>query len=127
METGKSCRIDRGGRWREACKLPTPAASLSRARQHELMYRAMIDAPEAPHQHHPAHTGRRWLDISLALSAMFVSVVSLIVAVEHGHTMERMADANTKMVEANSWPFISFDTHDLNEQGKADVRLVLTN
>jgi hypothetical protein len=87
----------------------------------------MIDAPEAPHQHHPAHTGRRWLDISLALSAMFVSVVSLIVAVEHGRTMERMADANTKMVEANSWPFISFDTHDLNEQGHADVRLVLTN
>jgi hypothetical protein len=79
----------------------------------------VIDAPEAPHQHHPAHTGHRWLDILLGLGAMFVSVVSLVVAVEHGQTMERMADANTKMVEANSWPFISFDTHDLNEQSNA--------
>jgi hypothetical protein len=41
----------------------------------------MIDAPEPTHQHHPAHTGHRWLDMSLALSAMFVSVVSLVVAV----------------------------------------------
>jgi hypothetical protein len=85
-----------------------------------------MDTPEAPHQH-PAHTGRRWLDMSLALSAMFISVVTLIVAIGHGRTMERMADANTKMVEANSWPFISFNTHDINEQGKADVRLTLTN
>jgi hypothetical protein len=54
----------------------------------------MIDAPEPPHQHHPAHSGHRWLDISLGLSAMFVSVISLVVAVEHGRTMERMVEAN---------------------------------
>jgi hypothetical protein len=86
----------------------------------------MIDAPEHPHQH-PAHTGHRWLDITLALSAMFVSVVSLVVAVEHGRTMERMADANSRMVEASSWPFVEFDTHDIDEQGKPEIRFVLTN
>jgi hypothetical protein len=86
----------------------------------------MVDPPEASHSH-PSHTGHRWLDIVLGLSAMFVSVVSLVVAVEHGRTMERMADANTRMVDANSWPFVEFDSHNVDEQGKADVRLVLTN
>jgi hypothetical protein len=82
--------------------------------------------PETPHSH-PSHTGHRWLDMVLGLSAMFVSVVSLVVAVEHGRTMERMADANTRMVDANSWPFVQFDSHNADAQGNADIRLVLTN
>jgi hypothetical protein len=86
----------------------------------------MVDLPEAPHSH-PPHTGHRRLDIVLGLSAMFVSVVSLIVAVEHGRTMERMADANTRMVDANAWPFVEFADHDADEHGNPDVRLVLTN
>lgn len=86
-----------------------------------------MDSPEAPHQHHAPHTGRPWLDIVLAVSAMFVSVVSLVVAVAHGRTMERMAEANTHMVEANSWPFVEFDSHNVNEKGEPQIRLVLTN
>ena len=85
-----------------------------------------METPEQPHQH-PAHTGHSWLDISLALCAMFVSVITLIVAIEHGRTMERMADANTRMVEASSWPFIEFSTHNVDEHGNANVRLVLNN
>src|SRR5580704_7329630 len=80
-----------------------------------ILYEVMV-APEAPHSH-PSHTGHRWLDIVLGLSAMFVSVVSLVVAVEHGRTMERMADANTRMVDANSWPFVEFDSHNADEKG----------
>jgi len=94
----------------------------------------MIDAPEPPHQHHQTHTGHRWLDMTLGLSAMFVSVISLVVAIEHGRTMERMAEANERMVQANgrmvqasSWPFIQFETHNVDEHGNADVRLVLVN
>jgi hypothetical protein len=83
--------------------------------------------PDPPEHHHAAHTGHRWLDLTLGLSAMFVSVISLVVAVAHGRTMERMADANTRMVEANSWPFVVFETHNIDEQGNSDVRLVLTN
>jgi hypothetical protein len=83
--------------------------------------------PEAPEHHHTSHTGHRWLDLTLGISAMFVSVVSLIVAVEHGRTMERMADANTRMVEANSWPFVEFESHNVDEHGNGDVRLLLVN
>jgi hypothetical protein len=58
---------------------------------------------------------------------MFVSVISLFVAIEHGRTMERMAEANARMVEANSWPFVEYDSHNVDEQGNAKIRLVLTN
>ena len=39
------------------------------------------------------------------LSALFISVVSLGVAILHGRTMEKMAEANAHLVAANSWPF----------------------
>lgn len=48
---------------------------------------------------HPAKTGHRLVDLVLALSAIAISVISLIVAVEHGRT-ER------QLVASNSWPFI---------------------
>jgi hypothetical protein len=80
----------------------------------------MIDAPEAPHHHHPAHTGRHWLDISLALSAMFVSVISLVVAVEHGRTMERL-------VAANSWPFLSYGAGTTTTNGIPSIHMHLSN
>lgn len=57
---------------------------------------------EAPHTHHSAHTGHRWLDISLALSAFFVSLVSLWLAMHHGQTME-------KLVASNSYPNIDVE------------------
>jgi hypothetical protein len=85
-----------------------------------------MESPEAPH-HHGSHTGHRWFDIALGLSAMFVSVTTLVVAIEHGRIMERMADANMRMVEANSWPFIDFSTHNVGDTGTPVVRLVLTN
>ena len=55
------------------------------------------------HDHgHRAHsTGFRWLDISLALSAFFVSLVSLWFAIHNARYMERL-------VAANSYPNIDF-------------------
>ena len=110
------------------------AANLRQHVEDEVICAAMVDTPEAPHQHHRAHTGHSWLDISLGLSAMFVSMVSLAVAIAHGHTMDRMAQANERMVEANgrmvqasSWPFVEFSTHNVDERGSPKVRLVLTN
>jgi hypothetical protein len=55
---------------------------------------------------HPRHTGHRWVDFVIAGSALLISVVSLVVAVRHGQTMEEMAHANARLVEANSWPFV---------------------
>jgi hypothetical protein len=48
---------------------------------------------------HPRHVGSRWIDLSLALAAIFISGVSLFVAIEHGKTEHQL-------VAANSWPFL---------------------
>lgn len=56
----------------------------------------MGPGPEVEHHHHH-QTGHRWLDITLAVSAVFISLMSLVLAIQHGHAME-------KMVEVSSWP-----------------------
>jgi hypothetical protein len=74
----------------------------------------MID-PGEPH-HHAHKTGHSWLDVALALTVILVSITSLIVTIVHGRAIERMADANAKLVEANSWPFVSYVTgHDRDD------------
>jgi hypothetical protein len=50
-------------------------------------------------QAHPRRTGLPLVDLALALSAIFISAVSLAVAIEHGRT-ER------DLVAASSWPFL---------------------
>jgi hypothetical protein len=47
----------------------------------------------------PRRTGMRWFDLTLALSAIFISAVSLAVAIEHGRT-ER------ELVASSAWPFL---------------------
>jgi hypothetical protein len=80
--------------------------------------------------HHAAHrhkSGNKWLDMTVALSALFISLVSLVIAVVHGRTMERMADANARLVAANSWPFIQYTTSNLDPQGNAVITMGVTN
>ena len=72
---------------------PTPNSSEPRTPESEI-------APEV------RKTGRSWVDLSAAVSALLISVTSLWVAVRHGHTMERMADANARLVAANSYPLL---------------------
>ena len=76
--------------------------------------------PEQEAAHLPHGTGHRWLDLTLALCAMFVSVVSLIVAVRHGATMDRL-------VAANSWPFLTYGTDNEDPQGKRRITLKVEN
>ena len=73
---------------------------------------------EAPHAAH--NTGSRWLDLTLALSAMFVSIVSLALAVHHGDAMDRL-------VAANSWPFLMYDTESIDPQGNRRISLKIEN
>lgn len=68
---------------------------------------------------HPHHTGNRWLDIMLAITAIFISVVSLYVAVQHGHT-ER------DLVASNSWPFPQVSETD-NLDNKDSVAFGIVN
>ena len=51
---------------------------------------------------------------------MFVSVVSLIVAVRHGVTMDRL-------VAANSWPFLTFGTDNQAADGTQRITLRIEN
>jgi hypothetical protein len=76
--------------------------------------------PEREVAHHPHRTGHRWLDLTLALSAMFVSVVSLVVAVRHGQAMDRL-------VAANSWPFLTYGTDNEDPAGRQRITLKVEN
>jgi hypothetical protein len=85
-----------------------------------------MDTPEVEaHAHH--RTGIRWLDASLALSAFAISIISLFVAIHHGHTMREMAEANARMVAASSWPFVQYGSGNLGADGSQTISLSLTN
>lgn len=64
---------------------------------------------------HAKHTGLPWLDLILAGSAIFISIVSLIVSIHHGHTMEKLVAANEKQVEASTLPVLRFTTGNVLE------------
>ena len=61
----------------------------------------MIEGPEIEKHRHK--TGHSHVDIILGSLAVLMSGVSIFIAVHHGQTME-------KLVEANSWPNISYST-----------------
>ena len=79
----------------------------------------MTPGPDGEHHHH-AQTGHRWLDITLAVSAVFISLVSLFLAVQHGRVMERM-------VEANTWAFVTVDFSNADRDFRPHTRLMLMN
>ena len=61
----------------------------------------MIEGPEIEKHRHK--TGHSHVDLILGSLAVLMSMVSIFIAVHHGQTME-------KLVEANSWPNISYST-----------------
>ncbi len=66
------------------------------------MFRMLLEhEPPEPHR-----TGHRWVDFTIAGSALLISVVSLFVTIRHGETMDQMAKANARLVQANSWPYL---------------------
>jgi hypothetical protein len=65
---------------------------------------------EPVHHHEPRGIGHKWFDAGITIAILLISASSLIVAVVHSSTLEKMADANARLVEANSWPFLSYDT-----------------
>jgi len=70
---------------------------------------------------HAHKTGRAWVDIAIALSAITISVISLFVAVAHGRTEE-------KLVAASSWPFLTFYTEKNGlDAGAWSIYLILQN
>jgi hypothetical protein len=85
--------------------------------------------PEAEHPppEHFHRTGPRPRDLVLPICALFVSVVSLAVAVLHGRAMERMAEANARLVQANSWPFLQYVSANHDAAGDLVITLGVHN
>jgi hypothetical protein len=80
-----------------------------------------VEAPETHGHAHHGGTGIRWLDMTLALAALFTSVVSLWLALEHGHDM-------AKLVQANSYPYLQIGQSDVEQDGVTEVsRLEVIN
>jgi hypothetical protein len=72
-------------------------------------------------------TGHRWIDLSAAGCALILSITSVFVAIRHGHTMERMAEANARLVEANSWPLLQTYNSDEGASGERVFSLIVSN
>jgi hypothetical protein len=79
------------------------------------------------HGHHGHGIGISWLDLVVGISAIFISVVSLVVSIEHGRTMERMVDQNQKMVEASTMPLLKIAGTEFDTSGKPMFRQVIGN
>jgi hypothetical protein len=80
---------------------------------------------ETHHEIHKTHHSR--LDIAIALCAIVLSITSLAVAILHGRTMERMADANARLVAANSWPLLQRYNSNLASDGARVSSLNVVN
>jgi hypothetical protein len=72
----------------------------------------MMETGAEIHAHHAV--GNRWIDLFLALSALILSITSIVIAIENDRAMQRL-------VTANSWPYLQLlhgnalpGTHDLH-------------
>jgi hypothetical protein len=74
-----------------------------------------------PETHAHAHkSGHSLVDMMLALSALVLSVVSMIIAIQNHHAMKQL-------VMANSWPYLQHDSSNVGKNGDAVVLLGLAN
>jgi hypothetical protein len=82
-----------------------------------------VHVPEAPR---PRRRGRRqeglprWLELTIAVTALVTSISSIVIAIQHGHTME-------KLVEANSVPYLVGGFSTVTDQGADVLSLDLLN
>ena len=83
-----------------------------------------VETHAHPHEH---KTGHRWVDMVVAFSALFISMVSLGVAILHGRTMETMAEANARLVAANSWPFLTYSVGTNVIDGEPTIHMRVVN
>jgi hypothetical protein len=79
----------------------------------------MGPGPDVEHHHHQ-HTGHRWLDVILGVSAVFISLMSLLLALQHGRAME-------KMVEMSSWPYVIVQFSNAHLDGSPAFSLAIVN
>lgn len=86
-----------------------------------------METPEVHTPHLPDHrrAGHRgglppWLELSVAITALITSISSIVIAIQHGHTME-------KLVQANSVPYLEGGFSDTATDGSKVLSLDLLN
>ena len=79
------------------------------------------------HHPHGHRTGHRLLDLAVPVSALLISVISLIIGIHHGRTMQEMAQANSRLVQANSWPLLQYATGNANDSGDPEITMKIVN
>lgn len=81
---------------------------------------------EKPHiQHHP--TGNRRLDLILPVTALFVSLISILIAWHHSEIMRDLVHQNERLVEAESLPYLDIYSSDLASDRTPALRLAVQN
>jgi hypothetical protein len=83
--------------------------------------------PEHEIKHHSHRTGHRLLDLALPVSALVLSVISLVIGIHHGRTMQDMAKENARLVQANSWPLLQYTTGNANNEGQPEISMKIEN
>lgn len=79
-----------------------------------------MEGPEV-HQPHARHGGLpRWLELGIAMTALITSISSIVIAIHHGKTME-------KLVEANSLPYMQGGISDVTTTGEQVMSFDLLN
>jgi hypothetical protein len=84
--------------------------------------------PELEHGHgHEHKSGIPWLDGIIAVSVIFISVISLVVSIEHGKSMEKMVEQNQKLVVASTLPILTIFGREFDDSGKPMIQETLSN
>ena len=81
-----------------------------------------VHTPHVPHRQPPKHRAGlpHWLEFMVAVTALITSVSSIVIAIQHGHTME-------KLVQANSVPYLEGQFSDTTTDGGKVLSLDLLN
>lgn len=86
-----------------------------------------METPEVHSPHLPERKRSRrreglphWLELTIAVTALVTSVSSIVIAIQHGHTME-------KLVQANSVPYLEGGFSDTATDGSKVLSLDLLN
>ncbi len=86
----------------------------------------MVEAPEAPHQHH-AKTGLPWFDLMVPIAVVCISVASLLTSLQSEKSMHALVEQNTRLVSAQSTPLLMLDSSNLDDERKPALSMTLSN
>ncbi|MGD0941571.1 MAG: hypothetical protein ABR905_17885 [Terracidiphilus sp.] len=106
-------------------QLPEPPTQTTEATA-EGNVSGMMPAPDHGHGHEHK-TGIPWLDGIIAVSVIFISVLSLAVSIEHGRTMAKMVEQNQKLIAASTMPLLNIGNDMGSPTGQPQMRVVITN